>query len=132
MCSAPKFVKRLVVHGERGVLLIDVQGRFFDARQQLSSTVVSETARVKKRFVSFAIGNWGLEGRGSWGYSSHIRCWVLLHMFVRRLWRDCSAASLIEYCLAVGLISSLIVIAVEIAGTWVLGMWARLLVKLSG
>jgi len=53
-------------------------------------------------------------------------------MFMRRLWQNCSAASLIEYCIAVGLISSLIVVAVEIAGTWIHGMWAQLLGKLSG
>jgi len=56
----------------------------------------------------------------------------LLHMFMRRLWRDCSAATLIEYCFAVGIITSLIVIAVGVAGGWIHDMWVQLLVKLSG
>ena len=53
-------------------------------------------------------------------------------MFIRRLWRDCSAASLIEYCLAVAFITTLIVVAVEVAGGWVQRIWTQLLVKLTG
>jgi Flp pilus assembly pilin Flp len=51
---------------------------------------------------------------------------------MRRLLRDCAAASLIEYCFAVGIITSLIVIAVMLAGEWIHGMWAQILIKLSG
>jgi Flp pilus assembly pilin Flp len=56
----------------------------------------------------------------------------LIYMFMRRLWRDCSAASLIEYCLAVGFITTLIIVGAELAGSWVHRMWAQLLGKLSG
>ena len=54
------------------------------------------------------------------------------HMLMCRLWRDCSAASLIEYCIAVGIITTLIMVGIALAGGWVQAMWAGLLTRLSG
>ena len=51
--------------------------------------------------------------------------------FIRRLWRARSGATLIEYAFIVGIITSLVVVAVEAAGTRVEGMWARLLSALQ-
>jgi Flp pilus assembly pilin Flp len=53
-------------------------------------------------------------------------------MSIRRIWRESSGATLIEYSFIVGIITSLIVVGVEVTGRWVESVWARLLIALSG
>ena len=51
---------------------------------------------------------------------------------MRRLWRNSSGASLIEYSVLLGVMAILIVAAVAVAGSWVYGAWTHLLAVLPG
>jgi Flp pilus assembly pilin Flp len=44
-----------------------------------------------------------------------------------RLWRDQRGASLIDYAILVALITVLVVVGVEFAGSWIYSMWVHLL-----
>jgi len=50
----------------------------------------------------------------------------LTKMFMRRLWRARSGASLVEYSVLVGVTALLIVVAVAVAGSWAYGSRADL------
>jgi Flp pilus assembly pilin Flp len=46
------------------------------------------------------------------------------------LWRDQRGASMIDYAILAALITTLIVVGVAVAGSWIYGMWVHLLPKL--
>jgi Flp pilus assembly pilin Flp len=80
--------------------------------------------------AEFSLGEkWGLKPEVAIGKQHYLMGIDLT--YIRRLWRERSGATLIEYAFIVGIITSLVVVAVEAAGTRVEGMWARLLSALQ-
>jgi pilus assembly protein Flp/PilA len=51
---------------------------------------------------------------------------------MRRLWRNSSGASLIEYSVLLGVMTILIIVAIAVAGSWLYGAWTHLLATLPG
>jgi Flp pilus assembly pilin Flp len=45
----------------------------------------------------------------------------------QRLWRDQRGTSLIDYAILAALITTIVVLGVAVAGSWIQGMWAHLL-----